>query len=76
MFSIGFWEMAFCAVIGLIVLGPEKLPSAIRSVVKGVNSIKQSASQITTQLSDELDISTATKELNKAKQEMSKNLLD
>ena len=32
MFDIGFWELLFISVIGLLVLGPEKLPRVARSV--------------------------------------------
>lgn len=31
MFDIGFWELALIAVIALIVLGPEKLPTVART---------------------------------------------
>ncbi len=32
MFDIGFWELLFISVIGLLVLGPERLPRVARSV--------------------------------------------
>lgn len=32
MFDIGFWELALIAVIGLIVLGPERLPAVARTL--------------------------------------------
>ena len=32
MFDIGFWELLLIAIIGLVVLGPERLPVAIRTV--------------------------------------------
>lgn len=31
MFDVGFWELALLAVIGLIVLGPERLPAVVRT---------------------------------------------
>lgn len=32
MFGIGFWELSFILLLGLLVLGPERLPRAIRTV--------------------------------------------
>ena len=41
MFDIGFWEMALIFIIGLVVLGPERLPIAIRSVMKWINTLQR-----------------------------------
>ena len=35
MFDVGFWELVLCAVVALIVLGPERMPVAVRPVVAG-----------------------------------------
>jgi sec-independent protein translocase protein TatB len=32
MFDIGFWELILIGIMGLVVLGPERLPVAIRTV--------------------------------------------
>ena len=40
MFDIGFFELLIIGVVGLVVLGPERLPGAIRSTMKTVRSIK------------------------------------
>ncbi len=40
MFDIGFWELVIIGIIGLVVLGPERLPTAIRSVRAWVNKVK------------------------------------
>lgn len=32
MFDIGFWELLFCGIIALVVLGPERLPKVARTV--------------------------------------------
>ncbi len=32
MFDIGFWELLFISVLGLLVLGPERLPRVARTV--------------------------------------------
>ncbi|EGQ9935398.1 twin-arginine translocase subunit TatB, partial [Vibrio vulnificus] len=38
MFDIGFWELVLIFVVGLVVLGPERLPHAIRSVARFVGA--------------------------------------
>ncbi|MEZ9925525.1 Sec-independent protein translocase protein TatB [Vibrio breoganii] len=76
MFDIGFWEMLFCAVLGLVVLGPEKLPSAIRSAAKFIKSAKNIAAQMTDELSKELDTKAVEKQLIKVKQQATKDLMD
>jgi sec-independent protein translocase protein TatB len=64
MFDIGFWEMALIFIIGLVVLGPERLPIAIRSVMKWVNTAKTMANSVKTEISQELKI-----------QEMNENMI-
>ncbi|MBU2709596.1 Sec-independent protein translocase protein TatB [Zooshikella harenae] len=41
MFDIGFAELLLIAIIGLIVLGPERLPHAIRTVTLWVGRIRR-----------------------------------
>ena len=52
MFDIGFAELVIIAVISLLVIGPERLPSAIRTgslwlgkIRRGFNDIKQEVQQ-------------------------------
>ena len=40
MFDIGFFELLIITVVGLVVLGPERLPGAIRSTMKTVRNVK------------------------------------
>jgi len=65
MFDIGFWEMALIFLIGLVVLGPERLPIAIRSVMKWINTAKTMANSVKTEISQELKI-----------QEMNENMIN
>ena len=53
---MGFWELVVIGVVALLVLGPERLPGAIRSVHKTVRSIKQFGQQMQAELSDELRV--------------------
>ncbi|MBI4884220.1 MAG: twin-arginine translocase TatA/TatE family subunit [Actinobacteria bacterium] len=43
MFNLTGSEIAFLVLIGLIVLGPEKLPDAVRRFTKGYNEFKKMA---------------------------------
>jgi sec-independent protein translocase protein TatB len=41
MFDIGFWELSLIAIIGMIVLGPERLPVAIRTVRGWISGVRK-----------------------------------
>ncbi|EGN75402.1 twin arginine-targeting protein translocase TatB [Idiomarina sp. A28L] len=56
MFDIGFWELLLIAAIGLLVLGPERLPGAIRSVQRGYAKIKAFGSKMEAELNHELRV--------------------
>lgn len=51
---MGFWELVVIGVVALLVLGPERLPGAIRSVHKTVRGIKQFGQQMQAELNNEL----------------------
>ena len=51
---MSFWELVLCGVVALIVLGPERLPGAIRSVSQFINGIRQFGQQMKAELGDEL----------------------
>lgn len=51
---MSFWELVVIGVVALVVLGPEKLPGAIRSVTSFIAGIKQFGHQMKAELSDEL----------------------
>lgn len=51
---MSFWELVVIAVVALIVLGPEKLPGAIRSVHRTIQNIKQFGQQMQAELSADL----------------------
>jgi sec-independent protein translocase protein TatB len=56
MFDIGFWELVVISVIGLVVLGPERLPNAIRSVMHWVTTAKNMANSVKTEVTQELKL--------------------
>ena len=59
MFDLGFLELLICAVIALLVLGPERLPAAARTAGQWIGK----ARRITRQFSEELDRQVKAEEL-------------
>ena len=56
MFDIGFFELLLISIIGLVVLGPERLPVAIRTIRDWISGIKRFSNSIKTELTEELNI--------------------
>ncbi|MFT6919963.1 MAG: sec-independent protein translocase protein TatB [Cognaticolwellia sp.] len=74
MFDIGFWELLLIAIIGLVVLGPERLPVAIRSVRSWINSMRNFSEGVKNELTEELRIHELHANLKKAEQAGMKDL--
>ncbi|MDP2574892.1 Sec-independent protein translocase protein TatB [Vibrio penaeicida] len=68
MFDIGFWELVLISVVGLVVLGPERLPVAIRSVSRFIGAAKSMANNVKDELSHELKVQELQDNLRKAEQ--------
>ncbi|HHQ14513.1 MAG TPA: twin-arginine translocase subunit TatB [Chromatiales bacterium] len=56
MFDIGFWELVVLFGLGLIVLGPERLPRVAMQVGNWVGRARRMAHSLTTQIRSELDV--------------------
>lgn len=56
MFDIGFWELFILFGIGLVVLGPERLPKVAMKVGNWAGQARRTARTLTTQLRTELDM--------------------
>ena len=54
MFDIGFLELAIIAVVGLIVIGPERLPEVARTVGKWVGRFRRFVSSVKADINREL----------------------
>ena len=68
MFDIGFWELLLISIIGLVVLGPERLPVAIRTVSGWIKNIKAFSQSVKSEISQELRIQELHADLKKAEQ--------
>jgi len=53
-FGIGLPELIFIAIIALIVLGPERLPSTLREIAKVWGYVRNLTRELTSQFGDEL----------------------
>jgi len=53
-FDIGFSELVLVFVIGLIVLGPQRLPVAVKTVVGWIRAIRSLAANVQHELAQEL----------------------
>lgn len=54
MFQIGFLEIIFILVVGLFVIGPSRLPTVIKFVVKIYNRIQKQVSKFKSDLEAEI----------------------
>ncbi len=74
MFDIGFGELALIFVIGLVVLGPERLPVAVRTVVGWIRALRSLASTVQNELSQELKLQELQDSLKKVEEASKDNL--
>ena len=56
MFDIGFTELVLVAEIGLLILGPERMPIAVRTIGLWVGKIKRTVSGVQKEIQDELRV--------------------
>lgn len=74
MFDIGFWELVIIGIIGLVVLGPERLPTAIRSVRTWMNKMRSFSQTVQTEIKEELRIHELHEDLKQAEKMNMKDL--
>lgn len=66
MFDIGFSELVLIFIVGLVVLGPQRLPIAIRTVMGWVRTIRGLAQNVQTELAQELKLQELQESIKKA----------
>ncbi|WP_444995731.1 Sec-independent protein translocase protein TatB [Aliikangiella sp. IMCC44359] len=74
MFDIGFLELLVIGIIALLVLGPERLPKAARTVGLWVGKAKQSFNTIKTEIDRELKIQEIQQQLKEQKNNLEQQL--
>lgn len=61
MFDIGFTELLMLAIIGMVVIGPERLPTAARSIGRTLGQLRRYMTNLQNQIEQEVKLD----ELNK-----------
>lgn len=74
MFDIGFGELLLVMVIGLVVLGPERLPVAVRTVAGWIRALRSLAASVQNELSQELKLQELQESLKKVESAGLQNL--
>lgn len=72
--GIGFMELLLIGILGLVVLGPERLPVAVRSISGWIRAMKRMANSVKDELEQELKIEQLHSDLKKAESQGLKNL--
>jgi sec-independent protein translocase protein TatB len=52
--NLGWWEIALLALLGLFILGPERLPKVIADAVRMLRTVRTMARNATSELREEL----------------------
>ena len=71
---MGFWEFIVIAIVGTIVLGPDKLPSAIRRFAKAKRQFSQMVQGVSSEVNEQLRVHELHENLKKAEQQGMENL--
>ncbi|MEN5202701.1 Sec-independent protein translocase protein TatB [Pseudomonas wadenswilerensis] len=64
MFEVGFTELLLVGIVALLVLGPERLPAAARTLGRGLGQAKRAMASIKAQVDRELDTQALSQELD------------
>lgn len=74
MFDIGFSELLLVMLIGLVVLGPTRLPVVVRTVMAWIKTLRSLATTVQTELTQELKVMELQDKLNKLESIGAENL--
>lgn len=64
MFDIGFMELVLIAIVSLIVIGPERLPGAVRTASLWIGRAKRSFNQVKTEIEREINADEIRRQLH------------
>lgn len=74
MFDIGFLELLIIGVVGLLVLGPERLPRAARTTGLWIGKIKRTVSGMQRDISAQLEAEELRQKLNEQQKKLDDSL--
>ncbi|NVJ59008.1 MAG: twin-arginine translocase subunit TatB [Gammaproteobacteria bacterium] len=69
-FDIGFFELCVIAIIGLLVLGPERLPVAARAIGRWIGKARRAFTSFKSEIDRELQIDELRRQLNEQQAKM------
>jgi len=64
MFDIGFWELCLIAVVALLILGPERLPTAARTAGLWIGKARRMIGNVKSEIDRELQLDEVRKKLH------------
>ncbi|MBI79159.1 MAG: Sec-independent protein translocase protein TatB [Pseudomonadota bacterium] len=64
MFDIGFWELALILGMGLLILGPERLPGLVSKIGRWIGKARRTANFLRRQLEEEIISADLSKPIN------------
>jgi sec-independent protein translocase protein TatB len=70
MFDIGFAELIVIGVVGLLVIGPERLPEAVRTASLWLNRIRRGFNDLKHEVQQELHNDSVMKELRQTGEQL------
>lgn len=70
MFDIGFAELIFIGVVGLLVIGPERLPGTVRTAAVWLSRIKRGFNDVKQEVQQELHNDAVMQELRKTGEQL------
>ncbi|MBW6390502.1 MAG: Sec-independent protein translocase protein TatB [Halomonas sp.] len=74
MFDIGFLELLIIGIVGLLVLGPERLPKAARTVGLWVGKIKRTVSSMQREINSQLEAEELRQKLKEQQTKLDESL--
>jgi len=66
MFGIGFLELLLLGAVGLVVVGPERLPGLMRTTGRWVGAARRTVANIKRQAEDELNLAGIQQEIHES----------
>jgi sec-independent protein translocase protein TatB len=76
MFDIGFTELVLVSVIGLIILGPERMPVAVRTVGLWVGKIKRTIGGVQKEIQAELRVDEIRKKADENRKAIEQRMVE
>lgn len=74
MFDIGFTELLIVGVVALIVLGPERLPHAVKTAGMWIGKIKRTLGSVQKEISEELRVEEMRREAKEQQERLEKEV--